>query len=690
MYGAGKLATGWSDASYGGTKAEYASSEALHDGHPTIKVTYASGWGAFSVADWNNENVPDLSKYSHLHFWINGGQSGGQLIGVSLADNRLHVDKYIKDGKVPANSWVEVFVPLDDLGITSGKIGRITFQDVSGGAQAPFYIDGLEFYKDSSAPPTPIVTTAQVTVDLTSNRHAISPYIYGMSQAPTDVAKDANISLNRLGGNPYSMYNWTLGNARNAGSDWEFRNYSREPDDPAYKLPSGLADMFFKADKSVGADTLLTVPTLGYVAKDDNNEHRSTNVPSEGGAPVAPGSEAIPGYDPSANQAATSVKSFPTKGSAFQDPPNTGGPVYQDEWINHLVKTFGTAAEGGVRFYAMDNEPDLWADDTHVDLHPVRPGYDDMLKNFLDYATAVKAVDPTAQVTGPVISGWTGYWFSALDRGSDGFKTAADRQAHGNTPFLAWWLDAVHKHDEQTNQRTLDVLDIHYYPQAPGVYSTKSDSKTNALRLRSTRSLWDPTYVDESWIANTEQGNVDLIPRIKAWIDQYYPGTKLGITEWNFGAEETMNGALAIAEVLGIYGREDVYLANYWTNPPLNSAGENAFKLYRNFDGNKGTFGDVSVGAQSSTPDKLSVFASEDTKTHQVKLMVLNKTEHEQLATTLNMRGGSVANSAKMYQMSTATGAKIQPMPDMTVSSGSITYNFPPYSITLLVIDEKG
>src|SRR5207253_7528758 len=50
----------------------------------------------------------------------------------------------------------------------------------------------------------------------------------------------------------------------------------------------------------------------------------------------------------------------------------------------------------------------------------------------------VKAVDNTAKVTGPVVSGWTGYWFSALDRGSDGFKTAADRQVHGGMPLLPW------------------------------------------------------------------------------------------------------------------------------------------------------------------------------------------------------------------------------------------------------------
>ncbi len=64
----------------------------------------------------------------------------------------------------------------------------------------------------------------------------------------------------------------------------------------------------------------------------------------------------------------------------------------------------------------MDNEPDLW-DSTHTDVHPARMGDDDLLRTFLDYAAAVKAVDPDAQVTGPVSWGWTGYEYSPLDRG---------------------------------------------------------------------------------------------------------------------------------------------------------------------------------------------------------------------------------------------------------------------------------
>jgi hypothetical protein len=149
-----------------------------------------------------------------------------------------------------------------------------------------------------------------------------------------------------------------------------------------------------------------------------------------------------------------------------------------------------------------------------------------------------------------------------------------------------------------------------------------------------------------------------------------------------------MNGALAIADVLGIYGREGVYLATYFTNPPLGSPGLEAFKMYRNYDGHQGTFGDIAVGAQSSAPDKLAVFASEDSQTRQVKIMVVNKTPGEGLATQLALGGGAVRGPAKVYQLSEATGRVIQAQPDAPLTGATLSYTFPPYSITLLVLDK--
>ena len=315
-------------------------------------------------------------------------------------------------------------------------------------------------YADS-APPEAAVA---VSVDPGADRHAISPLIYGMAFAPPGYLTDLRLPVNRWGGNDKSRYNWAQGNACNAASDWRFANR------PAVggatpPGPSSAADAFVRQNRAAGAATLLTVPILGWVARDADNAHASEgNVPPAGGPLLAGTDGAIAGYDPAANRARTSVRSVARRGTS------SGDVVAQDEWVRHLVQTFGPAAKGGVRLYAMDNEPDLW-DYTHRDVHPARMGYDDLLRNFLDYAAAVKDADPTAWVTGPVLSGWTGYQYSALDRGDDNFRTHADQNRHGGEWLLPWFLRGVRDHDARTGRRTLDVLDVHFYPQGQGVFS---------------------------------------------------------------------------------------------------------------------------------------------------------------------------------------------------------------------------
>jgi len=89
-----------------------------------------------------------------------------------------------------------------------------------------------------------------------------------------------------------------------------------------------------------------------------------------------------------------------------------------------------------------------------------------------------------------------------------------------------------------------------------------------------------PQYLDESWINET----VQLIPRMKVWIDKYYPGTKLAIGEWSWGGEKSMSGALAIADVLGICGREGVDMASYWTFPPVHTPAAQAFAMFTHYN----------------------------------------------------------------------------------------------------------
>src|SRR5258706_2021 len=141
-----------------------------------------------------------------------------------------------------------------------------------------------------------------------------------------------------------------------------------------------------------------------------------------------------------------------------------------------------------------------------------------------------------------------------------------------------------------------------------------------AKRNRTTRSLWDPAYVDETWIKE----RIHLIPRLKAWAAAY-PGTLAGITEYSWGAENHINGATAQADVLGIFGREALDVATRWTTPDIKTPTFQAMKLYRNYDGHGAVFGDTSVRATVTDPDRLSAFAAERGSDHALTAMVINK-----------------------------------------------------------------
>ena len=505
-----------------------------------------------------------------------------------------------------------------------------------------------------------------VRVDPSAGGRPISPLIYGVAAAQPDVVRALGATVDRSGGNPASRYNWVDGHAWNAARDWEFRNVN-------YSGQGGsAADAGVQGNQTAGATTLLTVPTLGYVARNDDVQTRSRNVPAQGGPPLQPGSAAIQGYDPAANRAATSVLSLARRPAAQSDgasPQATA--VYQDEWIHHLVTRFGGGSRG-VQYYAMDNEPDLWSS-THTDVHPTRMGYDDMLANFEEYASMVKEQDPQARVLGPDVSGWTGYFYSDLDRGDDNFGSHADRSRHGGQAFLPWWLGEVARADAALGHRTLDLLDVHYYPQAPAVFSEANDRSTQALRVRSVRSLYDPGYRDESWIGEP----VMLIPRLRQWIAQQYPGTGLAITEYNWGGERDASGAVALAEALGTFGREGVDLATYWTYPPPESPAGAAFRLYRNYDGRGGAFGDLSLPATSGD-SRVASYAARHSDSGEVDVIVANQSTTG--SAKVSIGAGSGNYRASRFNVKPGTG-RIEPS---AMTSPGAAFELPPLGVAMV------
>src|SRR4029079_1681675 len=134
--------------------------------------------------------------------------------------------------------------------------------------------------------------------------------------------------------------------------------------------------------------------------------------------------------------------------------------------------------------------------------------------------------------------------------------------------------------------------------------------------------LWDPNYTDETWISD----KVQLIPRLRNWANTYYyAGTPIAITEYNWGAENSMNGATAQADLFGIFGREGLDMAARWTTPDPSTPTYKAMKMYRNYDGAKSTFGDTSVSASGPNHDNVAVFAAQRTSDSALTVMVISK-----------------------------------------------------------------
>ena len=307
--------------------------------------------------------------------------------------------------------------------------------------------------------------------------------------------------------------------------------------------------------------------------------------------------------------------------------------------------------------------------------------------NFFTYASLVKALNPNALVCAPEEWGWTGYFYSGYDNqwaGAHGDYNSAhylDRTANGGWDYCPWFLTQFYQRVTNTNQRLLDYFTLHCYPQEGRSEASASDATTALLRNQTTRVLWDTNYVDPSWMVNRRH---HAIPRMKTWVATYYPGTKIGITEYNWGAEGNINGATAQADILGIFGREGLDLATRWKAVATTNLVHKAMKMYRNYDGNKSTFGDTSISASGPNPDNVSTFAAMRSSDGALTLMVINKQLTASATAAVALANFLPAGTGQVWQLTSANA--ITRLSDISFSGTRFTNTVPAQSITLFVL----
>lgn len=240
-----------------------------------------------------------------------------------------------------------------------------------------------------------------------------------------------------------------------------------------------------------------------------------------------------------------------------------------------------------VKYWVIGNEPDL-----------IGPSYTvaDYVRDFIAYATAMKAADPTIQILGPEISQYNGPDAPPID--STG------------TPWLDGFLRGVGAYESAHHVRLLDGVTVHRYP-------------------------FGSTLGSIGMLFSSSQEWRYLIPLMQSQVQQDLGHSlPIGVTEINTsalnGSQVTpMATALWWADTLGTLIEERVAYVDYFglqgINQPymlLNESGaqtplSRVMELYRHMEPEM-----IPVGGASSP---VSIYASASKDNSHLALMLVNK-----------------------------------------------------------------
>jgi len=524
------------------------------------------------------------------------------------------------------------------------------------GARAAIVAALLFFAPSLGAQSLPV----DIRIDPGADTLQISPYIYGSNGQSYD--RPFNITARRLGGNRLTGYNWE-NNASNMGMDYNQSNANDDYMTWSAGIPAGQANIpgitlsaFHDTSLAMGSYSLLTLPAAGYVSRDKLGSVTLSQV-----APSYRWRQVVMQKD-------SPLSTVPDTSDAF---------VYVDEEVNFLLSRYGPASgPRGVKGYEVDNEPALWPS-THPRLHPDTTRVAELVRKTVALARAVKSVDPSAEVFGGV-----SYGFNELYN----LQNAPDWPAYASYKrFVSALLALTRDSSAAAGRRLMDVLDVHWYPDLNlQVTGDGVDSATAAARVQAPRSLWDSSYVENGWIGQWFSP-VSLIPNLKTAIALNNPGTKLSVSEFSYGAPSHITGGIAIADVLGVFGKFGVYFASHWG--PLEGFVGGAYALYRNYDGKGSSFGNLHIRAQTGDVANCTVYASVQTsRGGEIHVILINKNFSRSVITSVTIAGPVLPRTGNAYTLSAADAAVHSSGAVINVSNNAFSYTLPPLSAHHIVL----
>lgn len=385
--------------------------------------------------------------------------------------------------------------------------------------------------------------TNKVVVDLSSNIQTLTRDFYGSqieSRAalpPAAMIRELQLGRLRVGGNEYDVFNWQ--NGMSIAQNGEFQRLQKIED---------LATSF----RSLNAKGIFQINLTGYQPEWNGN-----------------------GY--------TVVRSFDADAAA--------------EMIKHLNGTLRL----GIVDFSLGNEFEQWHY-THSNIWESDDGItaDEYIERYIEFAVAIRRAQEevngnpnSIKIWGPEFSGswmdWNTGNFSDDCRWTNVPAQVACKYGKGKfTHFIPYFLHRLKlaESDKSLNPagyKLIDKFAFHYYPnfrkQSSDVNSIHTDSNGRqfvAEMLASTQVLNNPNFVNKLDLSSYKNYSPNIIPRMKKWIDQYYPGLDLVMNEFAFDSDyRTFNyhpivRPLYLADTIGIMASEGV---SFFNNFILSSPG---------------------------------------------------------------------------------------------------------------------
>jgi hypothetical protein len=658
------LENGWVDYSW--ATVSFANTTPLHSGGDSIKVVDP---GSSYEAIYLHHAALTASVYQSLSFWIYPTSAKNNELNVQATLNGVaQTSVYLSFTTAQVNQWQQITIPLSSLGVSSQtNFDGFWIQNNTGGALT-WYLDDISLLAIS--PPNPVA----LSVNAQSVTRTIDARYYGMNLAIWDSHLSDAATRTFTAGMGSGVFRFPGGSASD-DYDW---STDRSVSNNTFQWVNNSAT-FAGVTTAAGAQAYVTV-------------NYGSGTPQQAAAWVAY-------YNGSTTNTAalgTDSKGANWKTVSFWAGLRSVGPLATDDGYNFLRAAH--PAPYGFHYWEVGNECyGSWENDLHgtsgsgLSGSPQDPYT--YAQAFAQYYQAMLAVDPTIHLGVPATTGEDSY----------GNGTHAVPNPNEGNTLHSGWVPVV--------LATLQALDVtphflihHVYPENPG---SESDS---ALLAASANLVGDAAnlrkmitdYAGGSAgsgieLAVTELNSVTSDPgkQSASLVDGLFYADAIGAlasTEFNAAiwwalrnGGETGNNNSAALYGWRQYGDYGVVSSGDISAVPANTPFPSyyAAKLLTNW----GRGGDRVVGATSNYA-LLSIYAAKLTN-GSLALLVINKHPSADLngqITLNNFTPGSATVSVVAYGKPNDSNSTDLSTGTATVSGTTISYTFPSYSMSVLLV----